>query len=442
MKQLRKTALLVFTIVFTNFFTLLLSPYPHTLFTFQILSAPLTGVNVILTNLIIFCAHFLLGTWLIARVAPHSDMKKSAYLRTFLILLAARIIVDVCGCFVAELTSEWTPFVPYMLHIIYTIFMLWILLIRAHPKPLKKKRYIAAGSTLLLSITGMASVWIFLSNKAQFIEIRTMMERYKSFDFDAYAANMNFTLDIHIFLLNVFVWIFAALLMEWIYKNKDGADKPKLTKSAYFARVLVFPIILFFLTGLKYLTMPIGSVARVNKNEFTLTQGESEFTFHADYTRWRIERLDSYYHSKRVSDVAYMRIMYGNTCLLKYSKPTFKDIYWEMEDISVADITASRYGFEVLAYMSGDKPNAILMKKINAYSKKDETLIRVLETLIEQSYFEAFEYSYQYLLRYDRDFIMPYIQKYANGDLTGEEQELNGYLHPRYMTEFAQGISY
>lgn len=54
--------------------------------------------------------------------------------------------------------------------------------------------------------------------------------------------------------------------------------------------------------------------------------------------------------------------------------------------------------------------------------------------------FEGFEFSVQYLLKYDRSFVLPNIEKYARGALSPEEREKNRYLNPDYMTAFAKEI--
>ena len=64
--------------------------------------------------------------------------------------------------------------------------------------------------------------------------------------------------------------------------------------------------------------------------------------------------------------------------------------------------------FEEFLWALGDNATMPMLKKfmiielknINSYKKEDSCLIKICEQLVREGYFEAFEYTYQYLLNY------------------------------------------
>ncbi|WP_295026055.1 hypothetical protein, partial [Ruminococcus sp.] len=58
--------------------------------------------------------------------------------------------------------------------------------------------------------------------------------------------------------------------------------------------------------------------------------------------------------------------------------------------------------------------------------------------MITCGYWDYFEYGCDYLKKYDSDFINPYIERYANGDFTENENKVNQEINTDYMINFAQ----
>lgn len=78
--------------------------------------------------------------------------------------------------------------------------------------------------------------------------------------------------------------------------------------------------------------------------------------------------------------------------------------------------------------------------RINGYSQKDDDLIAYAEYLIDQGYFEAFEYSYKYLLKYDKEFIAPYISDKRETADYFANNTVNGYLNKEYVKSFIEAL--
>lgn len=68
----------------------------------------------------------------------------------------------------------------------------------------------------------------------------------------------------------------------------------------------------------------------------------------------------------------------------------------------------------------------------------DAKLIAALEDAVKQGYFSFIEGASDYLMIYDKNFIRPILNRFANGELTKEEKERNKNINIDYMINFAQ----
>ena len=90
-----------------------------------------------------------------------------------------------------------------------------------------------------------------------------------------------------------------------------------------------------------------------------------------------------------------------------------------------------------LFFFDGDQRYAIKTENIKSQSE-NKVLTAMLETLISDGEWNYFEYGCDYLKKYDSDFINPYIERYANGDFTENENKVNQEINTDYMINFAQ----
>lgn len=194
----------------------------------------------------------------------------------------------------------------------------------------------------------------------------------------------------------------------------------------------------------KVLALPHGTISRIGGPNGTEIYVSGEKHFGASHESWIITRKASYTSSEIVFDETKVTVLYANDQLLTFVPAFGNPKPWKKTPLFLPDenpeMKACRYDFNAVAYISEEKPHALLFRQINKHTQQDENLIAIMEYLVEDGYFEAFEYSYQYLLRYDPAFILPYIEKYAKGELTAAEQEKNSYLNQDYMLNFAKKI--
>ena len=87
--------------------------------------------------------------------------------------------------------------------------------------------------------------------------------------------------------------------------------------------------------------------------------------------------------------------------------------------------------------MDNGNPIVIPYKKINNYPEND-MLIQILESVIAEGHFEFIECSTKYMLKYNRDFILSYLQRYAKGELNEKEIKVNENIRLEYIMDFAK----
>lgn len=72
--------------------------------------------------------------------------------------------------------------------------------------------------------------------------------------------------------------------------------------------------------------------------------------------------------------------------------------------------------------------------------KEDKRLTKLLECAINEGYFDYVEFGYKYMLKYDKDFILPIIKNYANNNLTANQKIINKNIKTIYMNTFCENI--
>ena len=158
----------------------------------------------------------------------------------------------------------------------------------------------------------------------------------------------------------------------------------------------------------KTLYFPEGMPTSDSSSSITTTYID-EKTVACDYTELEFYRTDSG-KKKCLYEKISVNLKNFNNSILKFKSKHNTGI----EDFCTDDLSDGikyyRYGFEAVAYIrDSGECKAFLTERINGYSQKDDDLIAYAEYLIDRGYFEAFEYSYKYLLKYDKEFIAPYI---------------------------------
>lgn len=127
-----------------------------------------------------------------------------------------------------------------------------------------------------------------------------------------------------------------------------------------------------------------------------------------------------------------VKIIHGEDAVLTFHT----DIYDDSYAVDV-DFEACRYGGQAIAWEQDGSAKAMLTKDI-AKSEENKYITDILEQLIGEGQTEFFEYGYEYLLKYDKNFIMPYLSRYSAGEFSQAEVNNNSYVDSLYIQKTAQ----
>lgn len=109
--------------------------------------------------------------------------------------------------------------------------------------------------------------------------------------------------------------------------------------------------------------------------------------------------------------------------------------------IAVIDGNSTEYNFDgvkvfvylnsAIGYTVKDKPTLIKFSDISKI-KEDEMVTNVLKTMLKEGNIKAFEYGEEYLVKYDKEFLKPYVERYRNGEFNEAESAFLDVYEYRY----------
>ncbi|MGN1120878.1 MAG: hypothetical protein ACI4RV_00845 [Eubacteriales bacterium] len=99
------------------------------------------------------------------------------------------------------------------------------------------------------------------------------------------------------------------------------------------------------------------------------------------------------------------------------------------------------FGNCAICYVQDGKPVVVDFKKLADF--EDSAIVTgVCEQLIGEGNMAVFEYGTEYLYKYDKDFILPYLERYAAGNFDQKERQSLAELfyNPEYITGIANNL--
>ena len=270
----------------------------------------------------------------------------------------------------------------------------------------------------------------------QAVKERFLLKYRNTFLF-SYERSFGFELQLIGLLFGTVLWITLFISFGLFGYAISGQKSRKATVTVARALCLIIAVGLFVMVKTFY--FPEGMLTSDSSSSIT-TSYIDEKTVACDYTKLEFYRTDLG-KKKCVYEKISVNLKHFNNSILKFKSKHNTGIEDFCTDDFSDGIKYYRYGFEAVAYIrDSGECKAFLTERINGYSQKDDDLIAYAEYLIEQGYFEAFEYFYKYLLKYDKEFVAPYISgKRETADYFANNT-VNGYLNKEYMKSFIEAL--
>ncbi len=97
------------------------------------------------------------------------------------------------------------------------------------------------------------------------------------------------------------------------------------------------------------------------------------------------------------------------------------------------------YDDQALGFVVNFQPTAMKFSDLPE-AAENNILLGLCREMIAKGDIVTFEYTGRYLAKYDRDFVGPYLERYANGEFTDSEMQTNTKLRMNYISDTAREI--
>lgn len=409
----------------------------------------LIAVLLTLTNLLHFA---LMGFMLILAFGEGSCifsermfrrfLPKGLYIRKLLLLLSAQILIDAVSLVASGLLGVYSVFWDDI-----TLLAFWLaayLIISDKESRLfgDKRRMIVTAIAITAAIGVFALLDVLSLQRYHLSCVKyTALGTVRS----TIAMNLDYMHHLRMVILDCILG--AVLIIAHSvqigpavhhHEKQKGAKKQRDISTAVFRTVIIF-IAAFAVCAVKIVFCPFSSICttslfRISSSVGTMKDGEfSEISYNEittaryggtfgdkteDIVRSKV-KATIYFEEKKIAD-----IVSDGDPLYNYSMESGLPERLAIDFIkeNVGDITVWIYQNRALCWEESGEPIVIRYEDIGSY-KENVTLTAVCERLIAQGNVVAFDFAAEYLKKYDRDFIEPYIKRYAAGDFTDTEQE-------------------
>lgn len=397
----------------------------------------------LITNLIfftIFTVILLVSVNSVAKAEGKLTMKSVS--SAIVLSIAVQLVCDVLRIFAEQLLRLWAPlsndFITVLALFILTLVILNLLKI----KDINRKKFYA----VFLPVAVIVLAILFVFDIQDILNVKHATEKYVFNIFDtelkheanAIVANTEFVYEIRNAILDFLTCaaIMIALYFSAESSNIEDEEKYYTKKARFAARIASVIVLSLFVCGIKMIALPHNSM-----KETHMPQTHSETTLPVfGYNRTQIihSRTIGYDGTlKPVYNATHSYILYGNEIILEFDMNRECDSFaLEKIDVNGTECYIACYD-KAAAYLKSGVPYALEIEDI-ADEEYDEILLGICEKLLEEKSLSCFDCIGEYILKYDSDFIMPYLQRYIASDFTAEELSQNGEISMDYITKTAQ----
>lgn len=429
-------------IIWINIIIFVLRPMNWTVFCFNPEEKIVDLLIETLSNLFIFVIILFVIAWLFksqSKVVTYRELFRLFFKRILLFGIIIRFSADLIE-FLLKSNSNVVTEVLVLLTEAVVLFLIFYS-IKKHIIPerkLKIKKHIAFLEALLILTVILGYTFYFIY--AQTVK-DNISQKYLDMSSFSYAQSFEFELQCINLLFSIVLWI--VLFIHFGLFNFHSNDSKEYYKiSVMVAKMLLLFVITPILMAVKIIVLPVGTMRYVSGNALNTITYTNEKNICYNYNSFELTR----------ADINNQKCVYKNTtvifkCLnndiLKFTRKNNMKLGKFHEDDFLFGTTFYRYDFDAIAYIDEQGNfNALVMKDINNYSKKDDNIITYMEYLINQGCFEAFEYSYKYLSKYDSEFIVPYIDNTIKTTEYFCDNTNNDNINDIYITNFLKKIEY
>lgn len=245
--------------------------------------------------------------------------------------------------------------------------------------------------------------------------------------------------------------LLGAIIGCSVEPDKDEVDKhcdnrPSMQIVRLVARILLIGICFIFLLVVKTLILPKSAIGTINSTQTTSFYHQEDGMLYSNGDFTNIHRKINYSSEEPVYKILNIGFGVNNTTiynivdndLLNTDAPN--EIY-TLNEYNFDGTIFSVYGNKLLILHRDEHYEFIKFEDISKM-EYDQDIINGLKSMILDGAYTYFEYGYEYLLKYDPEFINYYIEQYSNG-IFYENETQNPYnfgINEEYIQSIAQKI--
>ena len=386
---------------FINFAVLIMRPFAFCIIENDLINADFDKYLSCFSYLIIYCAVVFCVSIIVRSCGTNqsvSQFSKTYFLKILPLSVGVRLLCDLVLMLLFPSGSVFTFALEYVC--IFAVFSV-ACKFQSKERPRLDVRYKICLSICLL-MSACFVVLHFVYSSCVFEETALLESKYIDTTFIHKTDTVGFNLQIINMLFSFFVWLscfvwFGILSAKArIYSEYEHWRTP-------LAKYLAWITICWAFMGVKLLCLPHGCF----KTSAVINGHSTSYVNAITVSDRCVEtfRLKNYTESELV----YRKYEYE----LKYKDRTVKHIIPEynrdrihMEKLDIIGTEeAWRFDFFTIAYVSDGDLFVIDFDEINGYEDKNDVLLEICKNLIDDGYFRALEYSYEYLERFDSDYL-------------------------------------
>lgn len=437
MKRILPKLEYIIYIIWINIITFVLRPMNWTVFCFDSEEKIVNLLIKTISNLFLFLITLFVIAWFFksqSKVVTYRELFRLFFKRILIFGIAIRFSADSIELFLKTNSNVVTETLVTLIETIVLFLIFYFIKKQITPeKIIKTKKYIVFLELLSISMIIMLHTFYFIY--AQNVK-NNILQKFSDTSSFSYAQSFEFELQCINLLFSIVLWVVLFVHFGLF----DFHSKEYYRMSVMVAKMLLLFVVTPIFIAVKIVVFPTGTMRYISGNSLDTITYTNEKNICYNYNTFELTRADiniqkSVYKNTTVS------FKYLNNDILKFTRKSNMNLGEFHKDDFWFGITFYRYDFDAMAYINEQgKFNALVMQDINSYSKKDDNIIVYMEYLIKQGYFEAFEYSYKYLSKYDSEFIRPYIDDTIKTTEYFCDNSNNDYINDMYIINFLKYI--
>lgn len=432
MKRVKNHIIPLFSLFIYEVCYFIFVPYPKNLFDVRLMNSAYKYTPDFITKFILLILYIIIVNIIFKYVFFNEkylfikDFFKNIVI-DFVCMLPVRLIFDI----IISITPQWkyTYAEQFIVDLSFNIIL--FLFVFKKSRLYSKKIRFNKKTVYLICIMCLVSVlyiFISVSKVTQSIEyINYLSKKYLTISIQDELQNISFKISLYTLLFNIISIIILYFIFSSMVVRTIQSDTSKAKIIARIFSIIIIFILLFIIKGF---LLPKNLLHKVIVESTETLNYQEQKNYDKNYKVIKIYRSDGYNKDILVYSKNIVYITYENKTILKVEKDNSQSI----GKIVNHGNEIFSYDTQAIMYMDNNKPICVLSKDIVTL-KENQKLTQVLETLIGTGYFEFLEYSYEYMLKYDKNYLESFLKKYAQGNYI-ENKNYN--INRTYIMEFAQ----